>query len=133
MAKPLKVPSRLDVTNETLLEQWAREITTELNLLQSSVEALTGKPLIIDAQTMKSIRNSLMKTGQNPLNVDGLLGVLALPQVSGIVVTADITKLPAAQYKSGTLAVATGSPADTLYYNTLDGSGNHQWTALHAA
>jgi hypothetical protein len=97
------------------------------------VEALTGKPFVIDNKTMATIRSQLMRTGQFPLNVDGLLGVLALPQVSGLVVTTDITNLPANLYKVNTMAVATSSPADTLYYNKLDGSGNHVWQPLKAA
>lgn len=128
----LAAPSRIDVTDPASLERLVRSIVSTLNANSASLVTLSGKTVTIDATALRSIHDALMSTGSIPLNVTGLLGILAQPQVPGLVITASITALEPGAYPANTMAVATGSPADTLYYNKIVNQA-HVWVALHAA
>lgn len=89
----LRVPSRVDVTDSSNLERLTREMTEHANDLSSSVDQLSSDVQTIAAKPpdTAAIRSGLSKSGNHPLNVEGLMGVLATPQTAGKVAVASAT------------------------------------------
>lgn len=89
-----------------------------------------GSPVMFEltSDMITTIRDMLQANGSDPLNVNGLLGVLAQPQVAAVVIAS--SQPNAANYMPGTLLIVTGTP-DVFYYNKT-GTPN-TWQAISTA
>lgn len=85
----------------------------------------TNSNVFID---LRAIRDALSRSGEYPLNVEGLPGVLAESQIAGILIASSTP--PVTQYPIGTLMVHTGSP-DTFKY--LKAGNPPTWQAISTA
>jgi hypothetical protein len=114
MAETPLIVTDTDVNDKNLLLRFLRKIADRLLQLGNRLAAVETKPSTVSSD---AIRRALEASGSTPLNVNGLLGILAQPQPANVTI---YSTAPTGQVlqnlKDGQLLIVPGSPNDSLYY-----------------
>jgi len=114
MAEAPLIVTDTDVGEKNLLLRFLRKVVDRLLQLGNRISAIETRPSNVNSD---AIRQALEANGSTPLNVNGLLGILAQPQPANVTVYSTVPSGQVLQnLKDGQLVIVPGTPNDSLYY-----------------